>query len=218
MFLAVLAAWQSSPKILLTISCPSQRWYGAQSQRSWSVATTLQQCSAADGASFWLGRGVVAEIHSSWRFRSWRLRRLYQGIWCRLVVCFRANSETSGHSWRLETFGDHGPRKIGRTYGWSLRGGQDHLLSRLHCKFFLGADMWIFGVLAKSPRHQIHQIHQVSLKFEKNSPKKSSDNSIHNFWVAQELDELLQGTCAGDRLLAELPDTEAKLGLAQQFW
>ena len=41
--------------------------------------------------------------------------------------------------------------------------------------------------------------------------------SMHSFWVdpqvealfdAQELDELLQGTCAGDRLLAELPDTE----------
>ena len=52
---------------------------------------------------------------------------------------------------------------------------------------------------------------------------------MHSFWVdpqqvealfdAQELDELLQGTCAGDRLFAELPDTEvAKLGLAQQFW
>ena len=84
------------------------------------------------------------------------------------------------------------------------------------------------GVLAKSPRRQIHQIHQVSLRIErKTSPKKSSEKvtksvfitleliCLKTVWIhglealcTQELDELLQGTCAGDRLFAELPDTE----------
>lgn len=48
--------------------------------------------------------------------------------------------------------------------------------------------------------------------------KSCLDPQVEALFDAQELDELLQGTCAGDRLFAELPDTEAKLGLAQQFW
>lgn len=38
--------------------------------------------------------------------------------------------------------------------------------------------------------------------------KSCLDPQVEALFDAQELDELLQGTCAGDRLFAELPDTE----------
>ena len=92
--------------------------------------------------------------------------------------------------------------------------------------------MWICGgswCISQVTKSQIHQIHQVSLRIEKTtSPKKSSEKvtksvfitlaliCLKTVWIhglealcdTQELDELLQGTCAGDRLFAELPDTE----------